>query len=400
MNRPFPQCPDEQDRSHSADPASAACRESLLPLAPAAASSEGIDADFETDYKAQPFPWRSLLLLGFTSIGIHLLALQIPLPNLETASKEPPTIKVTRLAAAPQHKAVKQPTPQPPKQRRPLPPRTNAAVNPSAIAASAVQSPPPVPTRSKPENPTETPAKPQITPPVAQKPVEEPSLSQKPDPEWKDFPTYPGVTDSPESPSLRTSDDFQRVVQYFDAALNEGPQQWNHQVVIAEASRKVYRVTAGKSTQFLSVLSRPPFGTEYILASQPTTQEDVRKSEAAIAQLGDVLASIKGSEPADGSRTAQPELFSQAEAFLSQNFIPKAPEQLLEQYLKPDLVKEGFEIMPSPITYGGAPIYPIQRELFTAYLHLVPSRDGQGTVMMVWRNLPPSPVPQSPARQT
>ncbi|MCG9889814.1 MAG: hypothetical protein MH252_01910 [Thermosynechococcaceae cyanobacterium MS004] len=370
-----------------------------MPLAPAAASLQGIDADFETDYKAQPFPWRSLLLLGFTSIGIHLLALRIPLPNLETASKEPPTIKVTRLAAAPQRKTVKQPTPQPPKQRGQLPPRTNATANPSAIASSAVQSPATVPTRSKPENPTETPAKPQITPPAAQKPVEESSISQKPDPEWKDFPTYPGVTDSPESPALRTSDDFQRVVKYFDTALKT-PQQWNHQVVIAEASRKVYQITAGKSTQFLSVLSRPPFGTAYVLASQPTTQEDLRKSEEAIVQLGDVLASIKGSVPTDGSLTAQPELFSQAEAFLSQNFIQKAPEQLLEQYLKPNLVKEGFQIMPSPTTYGGAPIYPIQRELFTAYLHLVPSRDGQGTVMMVWRNLPPSPVPQSPTRQT
>lgn len=399
MNPPFPQRPDEQDRSHSSDPVFGERRESLLPLAPAAASLQGIDADFETDYKAQPFPWRSLLLLGFTSIGIHLLALRIPLPNLETASKEPPTIKVTRLAAAPQRKTVKQPTPQPPKQRGQLPPRTNATANPSAIASSAVQSPATVPTRSKPENPTETPAKPQITPPAAQKPVEESSISQKPDPEWKDFPTYPGVTDSPESPALRTSDDFQRVVKYFDTALKT-PQQWNHQVVIAEASRKVYQITAGKSTQFLSVLSRPPFGTAYVLASQPTTQEDLRKSEEAIVQLGDVLASIKGSVPTDGSLTAQPELFSQAEAFLSQNFIQKAPEQLLEQYLKPNLVKEGFQIMPSPTTYGGAPIYPIQRELFTAYLHLVPSRDGQGTVMMVWRNLPPSPVPQSPTRQT
>jgi hypothetical protein len=344
----------------------------------------------EPQVRSQFAPRISLLALGFISVGLHVWALIIPLPRMQPISSKPnQAIKVTRLAVAPKPKRsppknlsakvktsaqTSAPAPSPRPQNR-LPSRT-------AIASLRQVNPSPTPAASPKPSPTL-----QSSPPASPAPTQ----SQPPDPEFKDFPTYPGAALSPESPALSTSDDFKKVADYFDQALFANRnQKWATQVTIDKPSqRKVYQVSQGGATKFLSLFSKGPLGTAYVLADRPTTEEDLSKAEQAIANLGDILGSLKGIEPTDGSLTAQPELFSRVAAIQSMNFIDVAPpEKVFQQYLSIPLDQNRFEVPSLPQSYGGGLLYPLKRGSFTSYLNLVPSKDGTGTIIILWRTPP------------
>jgi hypothetical protein len=243
-----------------------------------------------TKIRTQAAPWKSFLALGVVSLGLHLLALRIPFPALQSVSKINQPIKVTRLTVTPKPKrlppkAIPKPTPivVKPKVVAPSPAPQNRAGSPVAIiptprlSPKPVVSPSPVPVASSSPKASNTPS-PQPIP----SPTPVPEKSQKPDLGFKGFPSYPGADISLSSPAFKTKDDFKTVVEYFDKTLlGDQKQTWSPKVTINEPSRRVYQITKGGETKFLSVFPNGASGTAYILANQSQTEEDLKKEEQA-----------------------------------------------------------------------------------------------------------------------
>jgi hypothetical protein len=341
----------------------------------------------------QPAPWKLFFTLGVVSLGIHLLALRIPVPAIQTVSKINQPIRVTRLAVAPKPKRIfsrsiprfiAKPT-LPPTSAKPKPVESSSRLQ-NRLVGRAATSPtlkPSSPSGLKPDVPTV-----QASP----SPAPEPKQDQNTDLGFKDFPTYPGSAPSPESPASTTKDDFKKVVNYFDKALlGNQKQKWSSQEIANEPSRvKAYQVSKGGVTKFLSVFSKGQLGTAYVLTDQPTTLEALNETEAAIASINDILGDLKALERVDDSQTAQPKLFKRDDSKIhSMNLIEATPpEKVFTDYFSTSLAQNGFEV-PKPAAYGGGPVYILNRGQFTAYLNLVPSKDGTGTVIVLWK-VPPA----------
>jgi hypothetical protein len=339
----------------------------------------------------QSAPWKLFLVLGAVSVGLHLLALRIPIPAIQPVSKVNQPINAIRLAVAPKPKRL-------PEQSMPkltLPP---TSAKPKAIESSSrLQNRSVSRTAIAPTRKFIAPSRPKPTVPVAQaglSPAPELRQDPKPDPAFafKDFPTYPGSILSPESPASTTTAEFKKVADYFDEALLVArKRKWNAEEIVNEPGKiKSYRVSSGGVTKILSVFSKGQLGTAYVLTDRLTTLEALEEAEAAIASISDALGSLKALEKVDVSRIAQPKLFQRNDSeIVSMNLIEAAPpEKVFTDYLSDSLAQQGFDV-PKPSAYGGGPVYVLNRGQFTGYLNLVPSQDGTGTVIVFWK-VPPA----------
>jgi hypothetical protein len=250
------------------------------------------DRALPTQKRTQAAPWKSFLALGMVSLGLHLLALRIPVPALQSVSKINPPIKVTRLTVTPKPKrsppkAISKPTPivvKPVVKLKvvaPSSPPQNRVGSPVAIASSPQLSPKPV---VSPSPVSVASSSPKVSNTPSPQPIPSPTLvpetSQKPDPGFKSFPYYPHTAIDLNSAAFKTKDDFQTVVKHFNTALlGDQKQTWSPKVTIDEPDRRVYQITKGGETKFLSVFSNGASGTAYVLANQPMTEEDLKKKE-------------------------------------------------------------------------------------------------------------------------
>jgi hypothetical protein len=392
MNLPSHHQPEAKDWPTPSDkPLSEQQGTDSQPLMIARFTREG-DRALPTQIRPQAAPWKSFLALGVVSLGLHLLALRIPFPALQSVSKINPPIKVTRLTITPKPKrlppkAVSTPTVivGKPKVVTPSPAPQNRAGSPVAIASTQKS----FPTASKSSQPISSPPASQGSPSF--QPSTTPISTQKPDREFKDFPTYPESVLRPDSPVLTTAADFKEVVNYLYKALKGDPKQhWNVQEITQQPSGvKVYQVSKGGRTKFLSIFSKGQLGTAYVLTDRQTTLEALAKSEEAIANVSNILADLKV-QPTDDSLLVQPERFKRGDAeIVSKNFVEDTlPDQFFENRLKHSLKQNKFEI-PKLSEYGGGAVYTLNRDLFTGYLNLLPSKDGTGTIIVFWK-VPPA----------
>jgi hypothetical protein len=205
----------------------------------------------------------------------------------------------------------------------------------------------------------------------------------------KDFPSYPGSAASPDSGAFTTTAPFEKVTAFFNQTLIAQNQRWKAQSISTGPDLQIYQIASGSTTRYLNIFSSPPIGTQYVLTEQPTTLTALKDTESANAQIGDILADLKGIEGVDASQTAEPVQFSRFSEIQNMNLIPGAqPEKALDQYLRTPLVQNGFQVEENPQPYGGGPLYALKRQTFVGYLNLVPSRDGKATVIVIWNKLP------------
>jgi hypothetical protein len=349
------------------------------------------DRALPTQKRTQAAPWKSFLALGMVSLGLHLLALRIPVPALQSVSKINPPIKVTRLTVTPKPRrspprAIPKPTSivVKPKVVAPSPSSQNRAGSPVAIAPTRK----PLPTAIKSSQPISSTPVSQGSP--SSQPSTAPTSTQKPDREFKDFPTYPGSVLRPDSPMLTIATDFKTVADYLYKKLTGDPKQhWNVQEITDQPSGvRVYQVKKGGRIKFLSIFSEGQLGTAYALTDRQTTLDALKKEEEAIANVGSILAELNV-QATDDSLLAQPERFKRGEAeIVSKNFVEDIlPEQFFDKHLSTSLMQNGFK-MPKLSDYGGGAVYELNRESFTGYLNLLPSNDGTGTVIVFWK-VPP-----------
>jgi hypothetical protein len=241
------------------------------------------------------------------------------------------------------------------------------------------------------DQPAQTPiAKPAISPPRVPD-LAQTSQQSAPTPEsaalLKNFPTYPGADSSCAGLCFKTDRSVEVVAAYFKKTLEA--QQWHAELTHDESTQKVYRITKGNVTQVLSVIAAQPLGTFYALADQAVNYQDLTQAEESVTTVSDILAGIKGIQPVDRSMTAQPELFQEDVNILSINLVEReTPTSVFETYFSTDLASNGFKVDVNPKPYGGGPVYLVRRETFTGYLNFVPSKVGQGTVIIFWKTPP------------
>ncbi|HEY9823868.1 MAG TPA: hypothetical protein V6D19_00350, partial [Stenomitos sp.] len=158
----------------------------------------------------------------------------------------------------------------------------------------------------------------------------------------------------------------------------------------SEGGRRVYRVSKGRVSQFLSILTADKVGTVYVLADQARVLGDLSQAVEVPPEIGDIFNSISATET-DSSATSQPNLFSSKSSnIITMMLLTDAtPDTVFDSYFRTNLSSQGFEISEGAQLYGGGPVYSIKREKFTGYLNLVPSNDGKGTVMILWK-VPPA----------
>ncbi|MEB3210583.1 MAG: hypothetical protein VKL39_04485 [Leptolyngbyaceae bacterium] len=155
---------------------------------------------------------------------------------------------------------------------------------------------------------------------------------------------------------------------------------------------KIYKVTQGTSTQYLSVLSGPQGGAIYILAAEPVTS--TASLDAEIAALEETfettLQEVDGAQPARKTDFLYPEFFFNDTAprpeISNPLYVPQEASQVSVS-LTSQLVSEGFKV-DSLGRYAGAPIYQVSQGAFLGYLSVLPSHDAAGTLLVSWNQLP------------
>jgi hypothetical protein len=322
-------------------------------------------------------PWQSYFRpLWWVSLGLHLLLLRIPLPVKQPPPKIVKSVKITKLT--PVSKAKSEVSPKPTLALKPKPiPQTVSAVPvqvPRRMANTKLSQPQPTPQSTL--QPTPTPEQ-KIPPNRRDKKV------------LKDFPQYPDAITGCDEYCFQTQASLEEVATYFEKKLSD--QQWKLKLLPnKDTDRKIYQVEKGGLTQFLSILMAQPTGTIYVLADQERNLEDIKQTQESVAMISSILAEVKDIEAVDRSSTAQPKLFERESDIVSQNLIQRMkPDEVWTTYFERAFTKDSFEVSRTSNPYGGGPVYEVQRASFTGYLNLVPSEDGNGTVVVLWK-VPPN----------
>lgn len=314
----------------------------------------------------------------FAALGLHALLLFAPLPSEQKLKKpddQENPVKITQLPTA---KPAVKPRP---KLVKPALPKLNRP-RPAAVTA-------PVP---------KAPAKPTASSPTG-------ATDSAKDP-FADFPHYQGSTPNCYGKTdlgencREASVSLSSLVSYFEKALPD--KKFTSVPVGGGSSRvKIFQVSKGGKSLYLSVLSDGDSKTVYLLAPESIDSLDkLKKAEGtpkAIADLYDQVA-----DAGQGTNDATPGDFKQPDAYYKD---PTAilPEQLGAIYGSPKLVdgstddqvyaalktyltKSGYSAEPAG-SYGGGPLYEIKDASFTGYLNLAPSKTG-GPIVVVWIKKP------------
>jgi hypothetical protein len=133
-------------------------------------------------------------------------------------------------------------------------------------------------------------------------------------------------------------------------------------------------------------------GTLYVLAEEPRTLADLSQAIEVPAEIYGVLQGL-AAEDATRINFAQPDAFYTADALRSSigaaKLVPgESPDSFFDTYFRTNLVNSGFEPSDTSQQYGGGPVYTVKKEDLLLYINLVPTQDGNGTVVVVWKSLP------------
>ncbi len=361
-------------------------------------------------FKGLPEPFNQLVRpLVLVSIGLHagLLLTPIPAPPVKPKPAQPQTVKITTLppVKASQTKSlVKNKL----SAKTLLKPRLSPLVRKGLVIhrstkktiTKVAQAP-----NQKTPNPQKTS---QPEPFVRPAPVDEPSSD--PSNPMNDFPHYPGAVAGclGVQSCYETGKPIDAVSQHFQQQLPL--KKYTVTPTSNDADRKVYQIHKGGVAQFLNILSEGKSAV-YVLAEKALTLADLQQavqipsdfSENILAQLPagsssestdpspDQFASPNdffsklGGDAADGS-VMNPEMNSEIDSM--KLVSGQTPQQLFSGFFAPNLNQSGYQ--PKPVaTYGGGQLYELKKGTFKPfYLNLVPTQDGKGTIVVVWRSKP------------
>jgi hypothetical protein len=359
-------------------------------------------------FKGLPEPFNQLMRpLVLVSVGLHAALLLAPIPSPpvkpKPAETKPKTVKITTLPPIKSNqpkslaktklsaKSLLKP------RLAPLVSKGLVIKRPTKKTLSKVAQAPNQKT-PKPQNSA------QPVPPVKPRAVDEPSSD--PSNPMNDFPHFPGAIPGclGVQSCYETGKTLDAISQHFQKQLPL--KKYSLKPVVNDSDRKVYQISKGGAEQFLNILSEGQTSV-YVLAEKALTLADLQQavqipadfSENILSQLPessdpstDQFASPTdffsklGGDDADGS-VMNPELNSEID---SMKLVPsQAPQQLLSGIFTPNLSQLGYQ-PPKPVaTYGGGQLYELKKGTSKPfYLNLVPTKDGKGTIVVVWRSKP------------
>jgi hypothetical protein len=235
-----------------------------------------------------------------------------------------------------------------------------------------------------------------------------------------DFPIYPGA----EPGSFGLPPAFDPVSQRTQDAMT-GVDSWYRQELAARGYtasplettpvRITYQVTRQGETQFLTLIPNPSdVGTNILLSPEPLPADlgAVQVEDPIVGQFFSELP-VPDIDPnfAMVQRVSEPDLllndptafFSDSGRFEEGSYIEPTmrseirravvvrgidPQSMFNNDLSNRLMIGAYEVTPVG-TYGGGDLYQLTRDGVTGYLSLVPSQNGQDTVIFVWQEAPP-----------
>jgi len=347
--------------------------------------------------------WRIVRPMLLLSLGIHALALLVPLPpkaiDAEKAAKEQ-AITITQLPPAEQSTA--KPAAAAAAEAKPA---LAAVLARPAVAvvggARPAVSPPPVASYSS-TSASSPPPSPQI---VAATPT-----SSVVDAFPSDFPKYPdaqpgtfGLPPTYEPFGRKTSKAIGDVDEWFQQQLAR--QGYTVEPVEQSSQRMVYKVAKGGVTEFLSLIPNAAGGTNILVVPDPLMQN----SDQATLPGGDskFLSDLTGilptsstsgwqavSKPTDllaepgaffeNAADASPQLKSSGE---SAAYIENQDIDAVFGSLRPKFQTAGIDVVLQG-NYGGGFLYQAMRGSDSHFFSLVPSKDEKSTMLVVWSKSP------------
>ncbi|NJR65762.1 MAG: hypothetical protein HC772_11205 [Leptolyngbyaceae cyanobacterium CRU_2_3] len=358
---------------------------------------------------------RPMLLL---SIGIHAIALGIPLPSKSTSEKAAPDQTVTVTQLPPQEQSTV-----PPGSPQPAQAAVSAPSLAKGVAVISEPSPASVPLAGRSASPlASTPAPSSQLQPIAP-PTSPPTSSPTSPPTSPSpiagalpsgFPQYPGaqpgsfgLPPSYESLSHKTSDAIDAVDTWFQQQL---PGKGFDVVPVEQSAQQmVYRVAKGGVTEFLSLIPNPAGGTNILVIPDPL---QAGSSEQAILPQGDSqfttdLANILPTPTTNGWQAvrtpatvlAEPKAFFEDTATASTSAPALRSGGETAAYGESQTVDAVFADLRTRFQaaeielilqgdYGGGRLYQIARNGASRFLSLVPTQDGNSTVIVVWSQSP------------
>jgi hypothetical protein len=329
--------------------------------------------------KPSGFSQQLIWLMLIASLGLHGIVLWIPLPAEKkpvNAKPEEKSVRITQLPAL-----IKPATVKPVAKVPPLKP------------AVPVQRPPSLRQLSV---PSQRPSMPPMTPKLqeAVQPAQPEAPTTNP---WQDFPLYPqaesGCFNLPSC--LQTADGLDKVARFFEQEL--AAKKYILAPVKAEADRQVYQVSRNHLTQFLNILTIAGKGTVYVLAPSELSLAELSKAKAVPPEIAAIFAGLDAEE-VSRDRLRQPEAFYTTDAPRSEivdmrliaNPSPDiTAETFFDAYLSTNLRNSNFDDFgETGQTYGGGAVYLAKKGNTSLYINPVPTQDGAGTVVVIWKTLP------------
>lgn len=346
--------------------------------------------------KNLPVPLQGLIRpMLLVSLALHGLLMLVPVPDEEAPRKKETekSVKITQLPTAT--------TPPTPKRSQPSPKVATPITRQPVLAARPRPQPIVQAPRSRQPTPSSSPAPPPVAATPTQSPTTSPATAPTTDTALTEFPIFPGAKAGclEVQSCFQTGNTLDKVAAYFEKELPV--RKFNAPVDTDESDRKVYQVSRSDfPTQYLSLISTEQ-GTIYVLADQPRTLDDLKNAVVVPPEFYTVLAEV-GEDIEDESIFANPNDFytklSSSEA--DGSLIPAEQREEIEGVkLVPDQAADAvyssmlpslqsiFEVSESA-SYGGGPLYKLKKDSFTGYLNLVPTKDGTGTVIVLWSDSP------------
>lgn len=360
--------------------------------------------------KNLPAPLQALIRpMLFISLALHGLLLLVPTSDQEAEAdveKVEKSVKVTQLpttptAASPQA-SLKTPAPKPetpkvvtPAIRQPaINNRTQPIIQASPSPRRTTQAAP----EAKPSPQTATNTSPSSQTVTNTNPGSQTATTSNT--ALGEFPIFPGAKAGclEVESCFQTGNPIDKVAAYFTKELPA--RGFASAENISEPGRKVYEVMRSDfPTQYLSLIETGQ-GTIYVLAEGPRTLEDLKNAAVVPPEFYTILAEV--GEEVDESQFANPQQFytqlsrpdkdgslllpEERTEIEGMKLIPgQAPDAAYASIL-PNL-QSIFEVSESG-GYGGGSLYKLKKGSFTGYLNLVPSKDGTGTVIVLWTEPP------------
>ncbi|MBW4520792.1 MAG: hypothetical protein KME16_13950 [Scytolyngbya sp. HA4215-MV1] len=338
------------------------------------ANPDSVPEPAEVDWLHSPKPKRRftqqlIWLMLVVSIGLHGVLLLAPLPSEKKPATQKPEEKSVRITQLP------------------------TLVKPIAVKKI------PKPTLPKPVVKLTQPKS--VIPPVKQPKSEDAAQDQgkaaaNANP-WKDFPQYPGAQSGCYhlQSCSQTSDALAPVATFFEKEL--ATKKYEAKLTLTEPNRKVYQVSRNNLVQFLSILTDPEKGTVYVLAPNALTLADLAKAKEVPPEIAQVFEGLDAEETSR-ENFAQPEAFYTADQLRSDiidiRLIPNPSPDInfatfFDAYLSTNLRNSEFDdYSETGQSYGGGPIYLAKKDKLSLYINPVPTQDGAGTIVVIWKNEP------------